>query len=273
MRAFATFLLLLVSTTAPSPAQAHEYYLLPDDFSPKVGQTVAVRHLLGQRFNGGEMPWINAWNIRSEVWIGGGQAPLRSSDGSLPALKLTPGNPELHIVVHESNISRLKFRTWEKFESYARKSGLQTILDRHLAEKRPMPSEEKPLIELYARFAKTLLTVAGDTRAVDAQTGLRIELVAKANPLSLSAGAAMPVQLIYEGKPLAGATVHVFNRIDSEIAHSLVTDRDGMAQIPDDGTGPYLLNAIHMIDATKDSKGDPAHYQSFWASLTYKRGP
>ncbi len=256
----------------PALAVAHEYYLMPQTFQPETGAEVAVSHELGQRFKGNELPFIGAWNVRSEIWENGQKREARFNDGDRPALKVTPSTNALTIVLHQSNIDRLDFKTWEKFIKYTDKEGLSSVAKEHLAKGKPRPEDGKPIRELYARFAKTLLTPQGSTRGGDVVTGLTIELVALKNPMALKKGEAMPVQLLFRGKPLEDATVKVFTAPDTEFKHRILTDAEGRADIPDDGPGPYLLNAIAMTDVVATGKiAEGADYQSFWASMTFQR--
>lgn len=265
------FAITLFALTAP--ARAHEYYLLPETFKPEVGEEISVSHRLGQKFKGNELPWVDVWNVRSEVWENSVKREVRFKDGDRPALKVTPNSSKLTVVVHQSNIDKLDFRTWEKFVKYTDKEGLSAIAEQHLAEGKPKPGEGKPPIsELYSRFAKTLLTPDGSAAGKDVVTGLTIELVALENPMALESGQPMPVQLLFRDKPLAGATVKVFTAPDTEFRHRILTDAKGKADIPDDGPGPYLLNAIAMTKVVATGKiAEGADWQSFWASMTFER--
>jgi len=263
----------LIVIAAAIPANAHEYYLMPETFTPKTGKEISVSHRLGQKFKGNEMPWVNSWNVRSEVWENGEKHKIRFADGDRPALKITPASDELVVVIHQSNIDRLDFKTWEKFVKYTDKEGLSAIAEQHLAEGKPKPGEGKPPIrELYSRFAKTLLTPNGNAKGKDMVTGLTIELVALENPIALEPGQPMPVKLLFRGKPLEGATVKVFTAPDTEFKHRILTDAMGRADIPDDGSGPYLINAIAMTKVAAAGKiAEGADYESFWASMTFER--
>ena len=262
-----TLLLGLVLTSA-SVASAHEYYLLPKDFTPAAGTTLGVEHRLGQKFNGNQMPWVTPWNIRSEIWQDGHSKPAKGIDGDRPALKVLPDANKLAIVIHQSNVDFLTFKTWEKFVYYTNKEGLAHAQQASNDGVKP----KIDLVEAYARYAKTLITPAGSTEGVDIPTGLKIELIALKNPMSLSKTDTMPVQLLFDGQPLSGANLKIFVGIDTEAAHRIITDADGKAEVPADGVGPYLLNAIHMTEPQSEiAKSKNAHWESFWASLTFKR--
>ncbi|NKB50910.1 MAG: DUF4198 domain-containing protein [Rhizobiaceae bacterium] len=262
-------LLAVLSMGSTSLSSAHEYYLMPESFTPNDGVEFSVRHRLGQKFKGNELPFINRWNIRSETWKDGEKKSVRGQDGDRPALKVTGRGKGLMSVVHQSNVDFLTFKTWEKFKAYVTKEGLAHALQPSLQGTKP----KVDLIEGYARYAKTLIALGGDVSGTDRPTGLKIELVALAHPLALNAAEPMPVQLLYEGEALEGARIKVFVGIGTEFAYQIESDREGKALIPARGPGPYLLNAIHMTEPQgKEAKDKKAHWESFWASLTFQRG-
>ncbi|MEP1209714.1 MAG: DUF4198 domain-containing protein [Rhizobiaceae bacterium] len=259
---------ILLLLSLPVGAQAHEYYLLPESFTPSSKEAFAVSHKLGQKFKGNEMSFINSWNVRSEIWEKGESRKVRGKDGDRPALKITPTGPGLMAVIHQSNVDFLTFQSWEKFQAYATKEGLEHTF---AASERGEKPKEK-LKEAYARYAKTLIALDGSTAGEDTPTGLKIELMALQHPLTLAEAQPMPVQLLYDGQPLAGARIKVFVGIGNEFSHQIHTDDEGKALIPAQGPGPYLLNAIHMTEPQgKEAKAKGAHWESFWASLTFQR--
>ena len=266
LRIFSVGVLLGLLTNVS--AHSHEYYLMPETFVTNQSEELAVRHRLGQKFKGNELPYIASWNIRSEVWEQGQMRRVKGLDGDRPALKIKPQSPGLLTVVHQSNIDFLTFQTFEKFQAYVTKEGLEHALE--ASEKGEKPKLK--LKEAYSRFAKTLVSVGDTGEGQDSPVGLKIELVALAHPGTLGASQPMPVQVLFDGEPLAGTRIKVFVGVGTEFAHQINTDRDGKALIPADGAGPYLLNTIHMTEPDSDEAKDKnAHWESFWASLTFKR--
>jgi len=263
----------LVSTLAftalfAGVATAHEYYLMPESFTPQSKTEFNVSHRLGQRFKGNEMPYIDQWNIRSEIWENGKKREVAGETGDRPALKITSEASGLTSIVHQSNIDFLTFKTWEKFVTYTDKEGIEHA--QSASEEGTKPKID--LVEAYARYAKTLVDLGDTGTGVDTPTGLTIELVALAHPSKLTKDQPMPVQLLYKGEPLANARVKVFVGIDTEFAHQINTDVSGKVMIPAGGPGPYLLNAIHITEPQSDvAKKRNAHWESFWASLTFSR--
>ncbi len=171
-------------------------------------------------------------------------------------------------VVHQSNHSIVNFG-WEKFETYVLKEGLTQIPAAHDARGL---SRDGKVREAYARFAKTLVAV-GDGAGEDTSHGLKIEIIALENPYTYEVDKPLPVQVLFDGKPLPGVMIKVFSAIDSENSDRVIADGNGRAEIPANGSGPYLLNAIHMLPpVSPEDIAQDSDWESFWASLTFQRG-
>ncbi len=264
------FLIMLqvIAAAAFTPSFAHEYYLLPDTFSVNPGTKFNVRHRVGENFKGAEMPYISAWNVRSEIWEGGEKRKIKGRDGDRPALQIESSTAGLATIVHQSNVDFLTFKTWEKFEKYTKSEGISHALAPSVEGTKPKVG----LREAYTRYAKTLVNFGGTTNGADTATGLKIELIALSHPGALTVDEKMPVQLLYNGKAMSGALVKIFIGVDTEPVHRIKTDQEGKVYVPYRGKGPYLLNAVHMTEPqSKEAIDGNAHWESFWASLTFKR--
>ena len=265
MRLVAIWLVLLFSTMS---SFAHEYYLEPERYSVALGEVVGIAHKNGMRFKGSAYPWVTNWNIRSEAWQNGSGVPLKGQDGDRPALTIKSSQPGIVSVIHQSNVSTLTFKEWDKFVSYLADEGMEPIEQAHL--QRNLPKTD--FVEAYSRFAKTLVNVGSEPSGQDAVTGLKIELVALKNPGTLKRGEPLPVRVLYDGEPLKGVMVKVFAGVDTEVAARIRTDENGEANVPDLGEGAYLLNAVNMVEpVTEEAKAKKAAWESFWASLTLAR--
>lgn len=106
-------------------------------------------------------------------------------------------------------------------------------------------------------------TGAAATRPV----GLTLELVPEVDPTHLPAGRELPVRLLYEGKPLAGALVVAMSREAPAVKLRARTDRHGRVSLALPRRGVWLVKAVHMVPAPR---GVPADWESLWASLTFE---
>jgi uncharacterized GH25 family protein len=103
----------------------------------------------------------------------------------------------------------------------------------------------------------------------DRVLGFTLELVAEDRPERLHAGQSLPVRLLYEGRPLAGALVVARERDDPNAQIDLRSDADGRVMLPLSRDGEWLVKAVHMRPAPADSGAD---WESLWASLTFVSG-
>jgi uncharacterized GH25 family protein len=94
---------------------------------------------------------------------------------------------------------------------------------------------------------------------------LPLELVAETDPYRTHA---LRLRLLYEGKPLAGALVVVFNKAEPLAKLKARTDDNGRVEFTLPRSGIWLVTSVHMIPASFFSGYD---WQSLWASLTFER--
>jgi hypothetical protein len=90
--------------------------------------------------------------------------------------------------------------------------------------------------------------------------GMRLDIVPQKNPLDLKAGEALPVRVLFDGKPLAGA------QIEADHEKVAVTDKDGTARVPL-GKGRQLLT----VERREPLRNDPdADFVSVTTTLTFE---
>lgn len=108
-----------------------------------------------------------------------------------------------------------------------------------------------------SQFAKSLFAPSD---AVLKPVGMKLEIVPLKNPYTLKADKLLPIKVLFEGKPLEGATIE-------KGAHreTTKTDKDGMAKVQVTGQDMPVIVAKHKI-ATKDNPD--ADYLSFTTVLT-----
>lgn len=242
-------------------AKAHEFWLQPSDYFPRVGEKISVTHHNGQFFHGDTYPYLRAWFRRFVVFDGAGEHPVKGIDGDDPAASLRLAKPGTAILAYVSMPDLLTFKTAEKFKSYLADVGLSRILEQHRARGLP----ETGVRESYVRCAKALVAVGGKL-ARDRAVGLPLELVAETPPASLPEGAPLPVRLLHNGKPAPGLMIKVFSKQDRKNPIRVTTDAQGRALIPLPRRDTYLLNAVLM---QPQKAGQDVHWTSLWASLTF----
>lgn len=268
------------SLVAPA-ARAHEYWLAPSRYHASAGERVSVTAFVGTGFRGEPRPYAAPRAVRFAL------ATARTVD-------LTPvaaqGDPTWAafvlpdslggLVAYQSNFATIELPAAD-FDAYLALEGL----DGARAARAKLGASAGPGRERYARCAKTWIAgepaaPPGAARAL-APVGLPLEIVPLADP---AAGRTLAVRVLWHGEPLAGALVRAWNtplgpswaprgaaaRDSVGPSGEARTDARGEARLTVDGPGEWLLSTVHMVPCAERHQAD---WESWWASLTFGRGP
>jgi uncharacterized GH25 family protein len=263
IRSFALAASLALLAGAPLDVAAHDFWIEPGSFRPKVGAPLAVHLVVGQRFRGDALPRNPALIERFVLVSGAGETPVSGAAADEPAGRVTPAAAGLAWIAYRSLESPLSLDA-DKFDEYLREEGLESIV----AERARRGESGRPSRELFSRAAKSLVQVGGAGYAgFDRPLGLALELVPERNPYALRRGGELPVRLLWQGRPLAGALVSALPYASPEAKQSLRSDRDGRVRFRGIGPGVWLVKAVQMVRAADDPNAD---WRSVWASLTFE---
>lgn len=253
---------IALSTCLAMPAVAHEFWLEPRTYRPAPGQPVPISIRIGQKFKGDSFPFVTAEFKQFALLEAGKVLPVRGVDGDDPAVTLRFKTEGLAAIIHYSTPEKLVFEIWDKFAAYLDLEGLNAMADRHVARGLPRAN----IREVYSRCAKLLVVVAGAAEGQDRLSGLMpLELVVESQPVTWQPGAEMVLRLYLQGQPLADTQITAISRAQSERRMAVRTDADGRARIRIDDAGPWLFNAVHMMEPAEQADAD---WESLWASLT-----
>lgn len=255
---------LIVLVMAAS-AVAHDFWVQPSSFRVPASEEVKVLLRVG---HAGEITEVARNPDRIEKFIVAGpdgQKDMPGKDGASPAGQIRLDKPGLHVIGFRSKHSSIELEA-EKFEGYLREEGLEQIIE----TRKQRGQSSAPGKELYSRCAKSLVVVGDELPAeADRTLGFRLELIALKSPMSLKPGDDLPLQLLLDGKPCAGALVKLKDPLskNEQPSSAARTDKDGKASVKLDAPGMRLATAVHMLEAPKDSGAD---WESLWASLTFQ---
>ena len=251
------------------PALAHDFWIAPSGFRPAVGERVSVELLVGQRFQGDAVP-RNPEKIEAFFAVDGrgSRIPVEGIDGGSPAGYLRARTEGLAWIGYRSRPTAIE-QNGPKFDAYLREEGLDAVaLARDRSGTTGLPGKE-----IYSRCAKALIRVGAVTGdAADANEGfdrilgLPLEIVAESSPFAPAAS--LPVRVLHEGQPLAGALVGCLSKSDPDGEVRLRTDVDGRARFALGAKGVWLVRVVHMVPAPRDSGAD---WESLWGSLVFER--
>ncbi len=97
------------------------------------------------------------------------------------------------------------------------------------------------------------------SNAADKPVGLKLEIIPLANPYALKGDGLLPIKVLFEGKPVEGATIEIGNHKEAG-----KTDKDGIARIQIAGQGKQVILAKHRLAGD----GIDADFISFTTALT-----
>jgi uncharacterized GH25 family protein len=246
-----------------APAAAHDFWLQPGAFRVAAGVEVPVAVLVGD----GPAKQRSAIPARRVVRFGvvGPAGGERDAKAALRAGADAPvrfSDPGAHVLVLATDNGGRNVLPGERFEAYLREEGLTPAIAAREGKRGTEGSEA------YGRRAKALVQ-AGAGGPQDAATralGLSLEIVPEVSPYATPAQAALPVRVLYEGRPLAGALVKLADLgRDAEVA-SVVTDADGRARFSMPGKGAWRLAVVWTKPLPATAETD---FETVFSSLTF----
>jgi uncharacterized GH25 family protein len=244
-------LLAVALAWVSSPVLAHDFWIEPSAYTPGAGELVRLKLWVGEHLGGETLPRNEAGIERFASIRGASEAPVLGIDGSDPAGILRPASAGGLVIAYRSERNPVTVDP-ARFAAYLDLEGLPQV---------------RPGREVFSRCAKSLVAVGGlGGPALTRPVGLTLELVPEADPYALAPGAKLSVRLLYEGRPLAGAMVMALDATDAQTPRKIRSDKDGRATFTLPRSGAWLIKAVHMIPAARDTGAD---WESFWASLTF----
>ncbi len=256
-------LLWLACLAAPGVAVAHNFWLESHPFRAGVDQRVDVSVHVGIDMRGNVLPNVPNWYSDFSYVDADGRRPMSGALGDDPAGHLWVRKPGLVVVGYRSTEKSVEMDA-TLFHTYLLEEGLEKII----AAREASGQSGQPVREVYSRCAKSLVQVAGDSGGDTFRTvlGYTLELVPQVNPYTLRAGDELTVQLLFRGRPLAGARVAALRKEAPETEVATRTDDNGMASVRLPAGGRWQVKAVESVERS----GQDADYESFWASLTFE---
>ena len=248
-------------------ASAHEFWMLPDRFAPLVKAPVSLSLLVGENFVGDAAPFglplVASLRLHTRAGVQDLRAvvPAEVPQARVPMAFAQTGTHLLSLDTHPSTIELPP----DKFTAYLREEGLERVI----AQREALGQSAAPGRERFRRHVKTLLSVGGASDAsYGARTDQLLELLPLANPQVGLADGALPMQLMFNGKPLEGALVKAWHQGESQITVLRArTDARGRFTYRLPWSGVWMVSVVHMVPVT----GEPGvDWDSHWGNLTFE---
>jgi len=253
-----------------SAAQAHEFWMMPDRFSPPVRGEVEIALRVGENFVGDPVGFGRPMAESLRWFSRAGEVGLTSQ---LPDnleqdnVALAFDRPGAHLIVLDTRPFTITLPP-DTFNAYLREEGLERVM----AQRTAAGKDAQPGRERYRRHVKTLLSVGGQS---DASHGVRagqtLEILPLADPQRLRPGGALKLQVLFKGQPLQGALVKVWNQRGAQLSVLRTrTDAAGLSTTRLPWAGVWMASVVHMVPATDTPDWD---WDSHWGNLTFEMPP
>lgn len=256
----ACFLLMCVGMLV----QAHEFWLQPQQYFFKAGETMNISFRIGENFMG-EVWDLNRHRVeKMEHYFGAQQESVKAlvNPGDKENVALVLKDEGTHLIALQSNDAFIELEA-DKFNAYLEEDGLDNVI----AIREKNKATNKPGREFYTRHAK-LLVQAGTTTddTYKKVVGFPLEIVPLKNPYALKKGEHIRFKILWQGKPVFGVKVRVWNRADNRTTiQNIYTEQDGTIQTPISNKGAWMISVVKM-EPVQNEKAD---WHSHWASLVY----
>lgn len=272
MRRFAA---TIIGLSLAGSASAHDFWLQPQSWQTAPGAPLPFIVEVGHgQFR---QQWgADGGHLRALGDLANGGAvdirPLFKPGGVVPHLTRTFRREGLHIISLVSTNAASDLPSI-RFNDYIKAEGLTLAIDARIRN----GTTNRNGREFYSRRAKALIQVGRPTRSDDKLAtralGLTLEIVPLRNPYSLGADHVLPVQILYEGRPLPGALVKLTNlEFDAKPLRVARSDATGKVSFEVPPVGSWLVNVIW----TKPVAERDADFVTTFSSLTFgydaKRG-
>ncbi len=245
------------------PAAAHDFWIEPSTYRPRVGQAVSIGLRVGDHFKGQPVVRTPDRIVKFVSVRLGGESPIPGRAGTDPAGLVRFTAPGTHVLGYRGNRAFTEMEA-DGFKKYLEEKGLETIL----ARRAELGQTDRKVREAYSRCSKSLIRV-GDAAGGggDRPIGFTLEILAESDPYEKAAGSDLSFRLAYEGRPLPGALVTATRQGARDEPLSARTDAGGRVRFTLGEAGSWLIACVHMIEAPE---GVDAEWESLWASLTFE---
>lgn len=254
---------------------AHEFWFTPVASPQSVGDTVNLRLEVGEFFVG-EAAGFSVSSTRTLRHYRSGQTtqdlrPFLPTEAPEAEVALALDTPGIHLLAYDSTPQHITLEA-AKFHAYLHDEGLDFVK----TQREQAGTANEPARERYRRHIKTLIEVGPVPQAELAldptyalHAGQRLELMPARNPLALAPGAALPITVLFDKQPLAGALVKAWHKHSGQLVMiRAATSAQGQVTFDLPYAGDWMVSVVHMIPAAGDD-AEGVDWDSFWGNLTF----
>lgn len=258
-------IIAVISFLLAWPILAHEFWLQPERFIYKRGETINLRFWVGENFEGENWKGSRANAQRLTVYFRGVPDDITdklSETDEGDSLQLSQFDEGTTLVAFHSTNKFIQLDS-AKFNEYLKEDGLEEAMQ-YRNEHQETDSSGK---EYYQRSVKTIIQVGKAKDNISYATGLPLDIIPLTNPYSLSNDQPVTVQVLFQKQPLANQLIKVWNRYQkTTIKNEYRTNEKGEFSFPVNTRGKWMVSTVEMVPLEHDPL---ANWQSYWGSCTW----
>ena len=252
---------------AATPSIAHDMWIAAPSFSVEEIAVLPISLRVGHADE--QDRWNASWD-RIHSFRSYGPDGVEDQQATLivpheigPNANVTLKSAGTHIVALESYQASSTLQA-DEFNAYLATEGL----DLAAKTRADAGTTDTPGVEVYSRRAKMLVQVGAlPSSNVLKPVGHTLEIVPVVNPYDRRTETALPVRVLFQGRPLAAAQVRVLALgVKNARVQKLRTDEQGQASFLVPSRGAWLVMAVHARPTTDNPD---ATFDTVFASLTF----
>ncbi|ASJ74278.1 DUF4198 domain-containing protein [Granulosicoccus antarcticus] len=250
-------------------AQAHDFWIEPDSFTPNENQAVAISLRFGVGFNGQTLPYVNSFFTDFSLTDKNSRSHIRSRQGDDPAATIT-ATAGAQLLGYQSVPQFVELKA-DKFNQYLEEEGIEYIR----VERERRGESDSPAPENFVRCAKALIqTGPADQDVYRKKLGYTLELIPQSDPYQLEKDDKLQFQLLYKDKPIDGLQLQAVSKADPDNVQKIRTDMNGKASVKIDKYGVWLIKVVLILPIERrqqiNNETKFALWQSYWASYVFE---
>lgn len=260
------YILLPVILFANSGIPAQEFWLQPDKFIYKRGETINIRLRTGKNFV--EKNWTgNKDGLQNMHFHFGGV-----KDKDLLKTWSDKKGDSIQLALLDEGTAMLSFNTINTLMEMQADTYNEYLMENGLSEAREyrQQNNDTPTAghEYFQRSVKTIFQVGSKTdKTYKQQTNLPIDIIPEDHPYNAENEEKFKVKIFFKGESFAHQKVKVSHRLNNTITQiEYVTDGDGNFKFFFTPSGIWMISTVKMVRLVNDPK---AEWQSYWGSLTW----
>lgn len=264
MRSVRTIALLFFLLLTGYTGFAQEFWMEPDIYFCKPGDSVTIEFKAGRNFTGRSWELSRRKLERVTFFYSNKTEDFgqKAKEGKSSHIKLPAVGEGTKLLVMQAVPATMEMAAAD-FNNYLKEYSLDAAYNQRMKTN----SLDKPGKEIYVRYTKLLWQCGSKTdETYKKVAGLPLEIIPLKNPYALKTGDMITFKILFEGKPLFGARAFVWHRHnDRAIVQPIYTKKDGIIEARISNEGQWMISVVTMEPSTQPS-GD---WLSHWSTLVF----